>query len=696
MMFKRQKCVSHGGRVPTGAALLGVALSLGACLEAIPQASDPQTSRPLAVSSVGQALEPAKPAPRYVDYADAWQVSGCPQYDTHERTAKGQVWLGSWVGEPLFSRKGMEGRPRSRVEERTIGRLGGYCIFSWVARPDHPDAFRPFPGTTDNREITSLEDTQVVSSLEGLALLHPESAVNEQAVLEELRSVAKDHWDVDEHAYKLLAATKQPRARVAIIDNAPYGSRGEIAPKDAPHARAVTNVVRGIACPDGENSSRIPCSVRHSGHLALPLVAADQADWHHGGYFGTRAQVAVAIWDAVLSADQTTDAEDSRLILNLSIGWHADPRALSPVDLAVRDVLALARCKGHLAIAAAGNRAQIFDGEAGPLFPGAFENHPAPDPNTCAAWFDARSVATDKADLPYDPLVFAVGAVDQHDDPIRATRRAGRPPLAAYGFLVTTRDTMKDASSYPIAPMSGSSMAAAAVSGIAALVWAVAPDTSARGVMQLIYESGVNLSTERAKVLSDFPALGPSNKDHLEIHRVSMCRALMLAAGGSLSDCGATIGAFAGDIASMRFWRATPSEGSASDLSDSELATLRSAAAINTVHEPWAGPQPTSPGCSTCRLRNYSYLLLTTPEPSATLEVALTPAMQAQSTTVRMRLTTTSEDGEASTAILPPADQSASFTVSVPSKAPIETAVLTFEQDTPTGTVETYEQILVQ
>ncbi len=239
----------------------------------------------------------------------------------------------------------------------------------------------------------------------------------------------------------------------------------------------------------------------------------------------------------------------------------------------------------------------MFDEEPGPLFPGAFENDPAPSPSTCAAWFDAQSSTSAKDGSPYNPLVFAVAAVDQQDEPIRATRRAGRPPLAAYGFLVTTRDTMNDASDYPIAPLSGSSMAAAAVSGIAALVWGVRPDLSARRVMELIYESGV---------------------------------------------------------------------------------------------------KPTSPGCSTCRFRNYSWLHASTPDPVALLEVALTPAMQAQSSTVKMRLTTTSDDGETSTAILPPADQSASFVVSVPSKTVVNTAVLTFQQDTANGTVETYEQILVQ
>ncbi len=317
--------------------LVGAALSLAACLEAAPQAGGPETSGPLAASVVDQALQAAKRVPRYVDFARAWQLSGCPHYDAYETTPAGSIRVGSWVGKPLFSRDGLDTSVVAEMEAHVAGRLRGYCIFSWLPRPEHGDAFKPFPGAADHAAVPSLEDTEVVSGLEAMALLHPKSGVNGESVFDELRSVAKDHWDVEDRVYKLIPSTQQPHTQVALIDNAPYGSRGESAPRDAPHARAVTNVIRAIACPDAEDSLQIPCSVRHSAHLALPLVAADQADWQHGGYFGTRSQVAVAIWDAVMDADRMPSAKNARLILNLSIGWHADPEALSPIDLAVRD-----------------------------------------------------------------------------------------------------------------------------------------------------------------------------------------------------------------------------------------------------------------------------------------------------------------------------------------------------------------------
>lgn len=648
-------------------------------------------------SSVRQELELDPRHIGYLAYDASWAASGCPRFDSFEKTPSDEQWIGSWRGVHTFGPAALDPSEADEPREDLPARLRGYCSFRFVPSPNHPDAFAPFPRATTQVSDVSLEDGPIVSGLETMAELNPESEVNHGDVFKELRLVAQEHWDYDGRAHALARPKKDPTVHVAIIDNAPYGSRGEVAPEDAPHARAVTNVVRAIACPAGEGNSKVPCNVSHSGHLALPLVSANKTDFRRGGYFGTRGQVAAAIWDAVHRFDATPGDVKERMILNLSIGWQADPKRLSPADRAVEDVLAYARCKGHLVIAAAGNRARLFDTEPGPLFPAAFENRAAPSATTCATLFDLKRSPDKKETTARDPLVFAVGAVDPYDQPIRATRVDGRPPLAAYGFLVTTDDTLPHASSYRMAPLSGSSIAAAAASGVAALVWSVVPELEPAQVMQVVYEAGVDLSADRGRAKSDFPVVSPSTGARLPIHRLSMCRAVMLATGNSLEQCRDTVPAYAGDVQSVDFWSTDPSvQGTTHPLSAHEDARLMSDDVATPLQEPWAGPQPTSPGCSTCRLWNSWWQYASTPEPVVVLDVALTPTMQAQAGTYQMRLTTLTDEGESSVAIVPPSQSTPNFTVSVPSKVPVKSASLTFQQDQNGTTIETYEQILVQ
>ena len=123
-------------------------------------------------------------------------------------------------------------------------------------------------------------------------------------------------------------------------------------------------------------------------------------------------------------------------------------------------------CRGNLVIAAAGHRGTSVDDNAGLMYPAAFEAE--------AAWSCDQRLAN------------SVGALDLEDNDASVTRDRGQPRLAAYAEHLSSRDGSQPANS-------GTSYAAATVSGTAALVWAHASHFSAARVLESIYDSGVSL-----------------------------------------------------------------------------------------------------------------------------------------------------------------------------------------------------------
>jgi hypothetical protein len=375
---------------------------------------------------------------------------------------------------------------------------------------------------------------------------------------------------------------------VAVIDGG-YGGLdfGGNVPATVVHAVAVSSVIRAIACPGAGDGPF--CAVGTPNYPAMQYVLRGLPG-EIGGYFGTQleyaAQVAAAVddWQALAPATRAR-----HLVLNLSLGWDGayDVTRAGRVPGAVALwATRYAACEGALLIAAAGNRAA--DSDTGPLFPAGWETLP----RDCDG-APARGRV-------YSPLVHAVGGVDGRDAPLGIARDGATPRLVApAAAVVVTADTVLEDDG-PTAPLSGTSMAAAAASGTAALVWSLRPGLSADQVMEAVYLAGEPLGQP-----ADFGLPGPPQGQR----RLSVARAFALAcpeaaAGGACPPAasrpalpaprpaGADATAPFDDLVAALF--AGAEEGQA------DPGAADPPAAPTQSFEPFTVPQPGSPNCPIC------------------------------------------------------------------------------------------------
>lgn len=256
--------------------------------------------------------------------------------------------------------------------------------------------------------------------------------------------------------------------RVAVLDSSPGGGvvGGPSPGQTSSHGLAIGGAIRAIACPAARDADG-PCAAALDHHIALPRAEGDEKP-PRGGAYGTQGEFA----DAVVAALTAWKAAPSTapLIINLSIGWTpmhggdvADRRRFTP--MAGLWALDLAACQGALAIAASGNRSGV-DG-TGATYPAAW----TAEPSLC----DATR-----------PPVYAAGGVDGRDLPISLGRPGSLPRLLVPASQVIVADE-RFGQPAGLVPLSGTSLAAAATSAAAALVWAWRPDFDAAQVMETLY-----------------------------------------------------------------------------------------------------------------------------------------------------------------------------------------------------------------
>lgn len=366
--------------------------------------------------------------------------------------------------------------------------------------------------------------------------------------------------------------------RLAFLDTEP--TREELPrrdqPRRSPHGYTLAHVARHLVCPGGN------CAAQITTQLALPIIEFDakhrkltKTDTVQGGYLGMQSDLAVAIWKAVDAWKKNRkEGSHQHLVLNLSLAW--DPELFSGLDedsvdemkagtQAVYRALQYAAGFDALVLAAAGNQKGEPCNNFGPLLPAAWESR-APQEKCCGELCQKAQ-----------PLLYAVGGVDSSGQPLVNARRGGMPPRAAYGENSAVASLESDK---PTASLTGSSVATAVVSSIAAVVWASFPHLTSAQVMEVLDESGDPLDLPASFGVRASASLATSGKQR--VHRLSLCSALLKACEKH-GPCHPQ--------PSCDPW--TP------ELSVSASA-FRSKTWVPDSCQPWLYPQPQSPPCMSC------------------------------------------------------------------------------------------------
>ncbi|MFT3765381.1 MAG: S8 family serine peptidase [Minicystis sp.] len=426
------------------------------------------------------------------------------------------------------------------------------------------------------------------------------------------------------------------RVRVAVIDAEPDSNRERAQhPGFVPHGAVVRGLIRNLTCPGWSEPGGPPgaCLTTTITKLALPhRDHLEKPDWDRGGEYGTIGELATAISAAVDAwrTDGKNTDDPTRLVINLSVGVQpgkvacaGDPTSSSALllDRVLHDALRKAACHGAIVVTAAGNApSDVYD--PGATCPAAWSHLPAPSAAECLDRFGIDATSPPFADWPSAgasaPLVYAVHGVDASDHPVTNARAGARGWIAADGLLAVSSDLPVAGHAALPSPYTGSSVAAAAVSGIAAAVWAYRPELSGREVMNLIHETGFPLPEYATlcppstgefdsiiKALqekyAEAPGTAPAGEGQCSARRASLCDALALACAGS-SRCPALPGCPSKALIDAQNDPPSPNLAFAFALLDDSalpgsVTPLFLAPMSPGWPDPWVHPQPTNPPC---------------------------------------------------------------------------------------------------
>lgn len=321
-----------------------------------------------------------------------------------------------------------------------------------------------------------------------------------------------------------LEIENEKGVRLAFLDTQPTGIGVPAAPGNSLHGYTLTHMARHLVCSPETNGR---CAAQITTRLALPLTHFDaesrsrtRADLTRGGLMGMQSDLAEAISSEVDDWLRERPNEDApqHLVLNLSLAW--DPRLFGGLaeeqiaelragTQAVYRALQYAASLDVLVLAAAGNQKTCPGVPTdGPLLPAAWETG-AQAENGCAVSGSG-------------PLVYAVGGLQADGNPLSNARPGGMPPRAAYGehAVVPTFDDDR-----PTAMYTGSSVATAVASSIAAVVWDTLPGLRARGVMDLLEaDTSRNVLPRTADFWAGAGTAAAGAPPR--VHRLSLCDAL--------------------------------------------------------------------------------------------------------------------------------------------------------------------------
>lgn len=435
--------------------------------------------------------------------------------------------------------------------------LARYCLYTWnhSADPDASDIGALHSSTSPVNGLS--EDCVVVGPLTG----------EEEEVNALLRPMLADALFRAAGGLEQLPAVKRGvelgRVRIAVADTSPWSDGAEIPLGNSHHGYSVGWIAQNLACPDGPDASS--CRAHVTTHLALPRLTNRKIDLVNGGYFGTPVELARAIHEPVEAwKKQATNRPNAqpqqRLVINLSLGWQPTddgcperttaslpltPKAGEVDDDTVFGALLHAACHGALVIAAAGNDPGGISSRLhpGPTCPAAWQRVLAPTKAQCEALEGPSYDIGLPSGLPLlppkniaavdRPLIYGIGGVDYTGAPLSTTRRQSLGRHAAIGFQGVAGDPTTPG--LP-APLTGSSISAAVVSGAAAALWAYRPELTGHQIMALLHKTGSPVKGYTS-VLAD---LGLElDNPHLAgpLHQVSLCHALAALCSDPASGC---------------------------------------------------------------------------------------------------------------------------------------------------------------
>jgi subtilisin family serine protease len=430
-----------------------------------------------------------------------------------------------WSASMLFA----SGSPSvAALAEPVPTELGRFCAFDFTGDP--AEVGTAYTGLT--AAVDASPDMDVATLSTDCRGEFEQANLYDPSIGAELRSafLANIGWSEGTHI-------DQTHALRAPIDVAIVDTVSQIAADDPNiepanvHGLQMAALIGAVACPAGRSSCLD--GVRHE--LALPRNDWSAApDWTVGGRHGSQGDLAMAIYAAVEAWRErrlaAPNASAPRLVVNLSIGWMGlgDEPLLSErgPHAAVLAAMRFASCHGALLIAAAGNSEDELcpDQQQGPLAPARFEALAAPSQLECATlgyvpqWTVSYPIFA--APGSYAPLVHAVGALDEFDEPLINSRDGGMPRLAALGANGIT-DPSADT-------LSGSSVSAALVSATAALLWSYRPELRPDQILETIHAAGWDLGYS-----ADFSLAN----DVRDVHRLSVCAALDDVCAGQGNHC---------------------------------------------------------------------------------------------------------------------------------------------------------------
>jgi hypothetical protein len=360
--------------------------------------------------------------------------------------------------------------------------------------------------------------------------------------------------------------------RLAFLDTQPTSGSLPEWQGNSPHGYALAYIGKNLVC-EGES-----CAARITTRLALPILEfnaksprRNRRDEHMGGYLGMQSDLAEAIKTEVDAwrSERRRGGSERHLVLNLSLAWDGelfgglDEEQIAEMQAGTQAIYrALQYAAGFdaLVLAAAGNAKAEPCANFGPLLPGAWE---------------AGSVREESCRE--QPLLYAVGGLGASGFPLANARPGGMPRRAAYAENAVVPCPL--ASGYTTA-LTGSSVATAVASSIAADVWASFPELSASDVMNILDESGYELS-----IPADFwfGASASSASVRPKVHKLSLCAALALACARARSTSCPV------QLPCDRPWRTS-----------SALPGHSGPSPKRESCQPWLSPQPESPPCPTC------------------------------------------------------------------------------------------------